>query len=192
MSLGGVRDEAEIRGHRRTYIGAYPGRIISALEDRRNDEPRRPARRDRQTIIRLPWRSGVGAARSPRSRAERILRRSLPRHSVRSVGRALSNHLESTLRYSVAAARPSRSHRDRWLHRRREDRHRPQSFASKQLEAHGLPDDSLQISERMWIEILRGYTREAGVRNLERQIAKLCRKAAREIMREHRSREDRR
>src|SRR5690606_16387563 len=53
----------------------------------------------------------------------------------------------------------------------------------KQLEAHGLPEDSLQISERMWMEILRGYTREAGVRNLERQIATLCRKAAREMVR---------
>jgi ATP-dependent Lon protease len=60
----------------------------------------------------------------------------------------------------------------------------------KQLEAHGLPEGSLAISDRMWTEILRGYTREAGVRNMERQIATICRKAAREFVRDGEPDED--
>ena len=181
ISVGGVRDEAEIRGHRRTYIGAMPGTIVRALRDA---ESRNPV-----FLIDEIDKMGADVRGDPSSAMLEVLDPEqhstfrdhyldLPFDLSRVLFICTANSLDTipgALLDRMDVIQLSGYTEDEKLAIAR------RYLVPKQLDAHGLTRAQATIGEKALRLVIREYTREAGVRGLERQIAALCRKAARQV-----------
>ncbi|MGB2106785.1 MAG: endopeptidase La, partial [Candidatus Puniceispirillum sp.] len=181
MALGGVRDEAEIRGHRRTYIGSMPGKIVQGMKKAESNNPLFLL--DEIDKLGADWRGDPTSAllevldpAQNNSFADHYMEVEFDLSNVMFVTTANTLNMPQPLMDRMEIIRLSGYTEDEKLEIAK--RH----LIKRQLEDHGLKDGELSISDDAIRMMVQRYTREAGVRNLEREIAKVARKAVTAIV----------